>query len=44
MKWIDQVLDVALVRPIVPQSGEVPTPVDGVEETGENKLEVARPH
>ena len=44
VKWIDQVLDVALVRPIVPQSGEVPTPVDGVEETGENKLEVARPH
>ena len=32
VKWIDQVLDIALVRPIVPQSGEVPTPVEPVEE------------
>ena len=27
VKWIDEVLDIALVRPIVPQPGEVPTPV-----------------
>ena len=27
VKWIDEVLDIALVRPIVPQSEEVPTPV-----------------
>ncbi len=44
VKWIDQVLDIALVRPIVPQAGEVPTPVEAVEETAEHKLEAARRH
>ena len=43
-KWIDQVLDIALVRPIIPQSGEVPTPVDPVEESSESKHETTRPH
>ncbi len=31
VKWIDQVLDLALVRPIVPQPGETPTPIETVE-------------
>jgi ATP-dependent Lon protease len=44
VKWIDEVLDVALVRPIVPQTGEVPTPVDAVEETAAKKKESVRAH
>ena len=44
VKWIDQVLDIALVRPIVPQSGDVPTPVEAVEEPTEHKQEITRPH
>jgi ATP-dependent Lon protease len=31
VKWIDQVLDIALVRPIVPQAAETPVAVDKVE-------------
>ena len=31
VKWIDQVLDIALVRPIVPQPGETPTAVEVVD-------------
>ena len=44
VKWIDQVLDIALVRPIIPQAGEVPTAVEAVEEAAEHKHEIARPH
>jgi len=44
VKWIDQVLDIALVRPIVPQSGEVPSPVEPVKESPEDKHETPRPH
>jgi ATP-dependent Lon protease len=44
VKWIDQVLDIALVRPIVQQSGDVPVAVDAVEEAVEIKHEAARPH
>src|SRR5207344_1370985 len=31
VKWIDQVLDIALVRPIVPQPTDTPVPVEVVE-------------
>ncbi len=34
VKWIDEVLDIALVRPISPQDSEVPVPV---EETAERQ-------
>ena len=44
VKWIDEVLDIALVRPIVPQPGEVPTPVEAVDEAAEHKSEAVRPH
>jgi len=44
VKWIDEVLDIALVRPIVPQSGEVPSPVEPVKESPEDKHETPRPH
>ena len=44
VKWIDQVLDIALVRPIVPKDGEVPTAVDAVKETVELNPEAARAH
>jgi ATP-dependent Lon protease len=49
VKWIDQVLDIALVRPIAVQAGETPVAVDAVEEQGsegktDNKQEPARPH
>jgi ATP-dependent Lon protease len=49
VKWIDQVLDIALVRPIAPQPGETPVAVDASEEQGaegkaDNKQEPARPH
>ncbi len=44
VKWIDQVLDIALVRPIIPQSGGVPTPVEAVEDASEHKHEPARAH
>ena len=44
VKWIDQVLDIALVRPIEPQSSDVPVPVEAVEESSENKKESVRPH
>jgi ATP-dependent Lon protease len=49
VKWIDQVLDIALVRPISPQPGETPVAVDAVEDQAtdgkpDNKQEPARPH
>ena len=44
VKWIDQVLDIALVRPIVPQSGEVPTPVEVAEDASEHKHGPVRAH
>src|SRR5688572_24814865 len=44
VKWIDQVLDIALVRPIAPQAGETPVAVDAVDEATDGKLEAARPH
>jgi ATP-dependent Lon protease len=49
VKWIDQVLDIALVRPIAVQPGETPVAVDAVEEQSaegkaDNKQEPARPH
>ena len=44
VKWIDQVLDIALVRPIVPQPGDVPTPVEAAEDAADHKSEVVRPH
>ena len=51
VKWIDQVLDIALVRPIVPQPGETPTAVEVVEKveaaddpTAEHKGGVTRAH
>jgi ATP-dependent Lon protease len=44
VKWIDQVLDIALVRPIAPQDSEVPVAVEAPEESAEAKQEAARPH
>jgi ATP-dependent Lon protease len=49
VKWIDQVLDIALVRPIAPQPGETPVAVDAVEDQAtdgkpEGKPEPARAH
>ena len=44
VKWIDQVLDIALVRPIEPQSSDVPVPVEAVDESPESKKESVRPH
>ena len=49
VKWIDQVLDIALVRPIAPQPGETPVAVDAVEDQAtdgkaEGKQEPVRPH
>lgn len=49
VKWIDQVLDIALVRPIAPQPGETPVAVDAVEDQAtdgkpEGKQEPARAH
>jgi ATP-dependent Lon protease len=44
VKWIDQVLDIALVSPITPQSGDVPTAVDTVEEVADHNHESVRPH
>ncbi len=44
VKWIDQVLDIALVRPIAPQSSDVPVPVEAADESSESKKEAVRPH
>src|SRR5207344_3090256 len=44
VKWIDQVLDIALVRPLAPQDSEVPVAVEAIEENAEVKQETARPH
>jgi ATP-dependent Lon protease len=44
VKWIDQVLDIALVRPIVLQASDTPVPVEAVEEPVEHKHEALRPH
>jgi ATP-dependent Lon protease len=48
VKWIDQVLDIALVRPIAPQPGETPVAVEAVDEPTDGKAdakqEPARPH
>jgi ATP-dependent Lon protease len=44
VKWIDQVLDIALVRPIVPRPGEPSKTAESTEESAERKQEPARPH
>jgi len=48
VKWIDQVLDIALVRPIVPQATETPVAVENVEPvepvSGDAGPEPARAH
>ena len=44
VKWIDQVLDIALVRPIVPAAAEQTATVEAVDEAVEHKSEAARPH
>jgi ATP-dependent Lon protease len=45
VKWIDQVLDIALVRPIAPKPGETPVAVDAVEDQAtDGKPEPARAH
>ena len=44
VKWIDEVLDIALVRPIIPQAGDVPTAVEAVDESAEHNKDSARPH
>jgi ATP-dependent Lon protease len=44
VKWIDQVLDIALVRPIVPKAGELATAVEPVKDAGDASPEAARAH
>src|SRR5207344_1012307 len=44
VKWIDQVLDIALQQPLMPQSGESPKAAEAIEENAEVKQETARPH
>ena len=44
VKWIDQVLDIALVRPIVPKAGELATVVEPVKDAGDAGPEAARAH
>ena len=44
VKWIDEVLDIALVRPIVPKAGETPTAVEPVKDPAEPNPESTRAH
>jgi ATP-dependent Lon protease len=44
VKWIDQVLDIALQQPLVPPSGESAKPAEAIEENADVKQEAARPH
>ncbi len=44
VKWIDQVLDIALVRPIIPAAAEQSVSTEAVEEPVEHKPEAARAH
>ena len=44
VKWIDQVLDIALVRPIVPKAADLPTAVEAVKDAGDAGPEAARAH
>jgi ATP-dependent Lon protease len=44
VKWIDQVLDIALQQPLMPQSGESPKAAEAIEENADVKQENARPH
>jgi len=44
VKWIDQVLDLALVQPLTPQSSDAPPVAEAVEDSGEHATESVRPH
>ena len=44
VKWIDQVLDIALVRPIVPKAADLATTVEPVKDAGDAGPEAARAH
>jgi ATP-dependent Lon protease len=44
VKWIDQVLDIALQQPLMPQSGEPSKAADAIEDNAEVKQESVRPH
>jgi len=44
VKWIDQVLDIALVRPLAPNPDAAPSAGEKIEGTGEASGESVRPH
>ncbi len=44
VKWIDQVLDIALVRPIQPATSESSAKSESSEEAADHSLESVRPH
>ena len=44
VKWIDQVLDIALLQPLMPQSGESAKAAEAIEDSADVKQESVRPH
>ena len=44
VKWIDQVLDIALVRPIIRSSGDTIAPAKKISEPAKKLKESTRPH
>ncbi|KFN41275.1 endopeptidase La [Arenimonas oryziterrae] len=44
VKWIDQVLDIALVQPLAPPSNDSPKGAESVDDAAEHASESTRPH